>query len=458
MKNNLIKTPLVTVYITNHNYGKYLSKSIKSVLNQSLKDFELIIIDDGSIDNSKEILKKYEKNKKIKIIFQKNKGLIVSNNLALRLAKGKYILRLDADDWLDPHALEIMSSILEKNSKIGLVFPDYYLVNVYGEILESVRRHNFKKVKLLDQPAHGACTMVRKENLIDIGGYDEEFNCQDGYYLWLQFIKKYKVRNVNLPLFFYRQHKSSLSKNKEKILLNRSKIIKKFYRNNEQKMQIHRSVLAIMPIRGLKINPNSLVFEKIKKVPLVFYTINSLINCKDIKKIAITSPDRFILSTLKKKYKLNKKIILLHRPESYAKINTEKVKTFRHVLNNKFIKKFKYDYILDMSYNTPYLSERNIETAINISQIFKADKVIPVIQETHMYFKHDGNGLKSIVKNSNLKLERDAIYKQIYGFNLYKRSKFLKKESDLKVSHVVLNKVESQEVLTKDDIKFLNII
>ena len=82
-----------------------------------------------------------------------------------------------------------MSSILEKNSKIGLVFPDYYLVNINGEILESVRRHNFKKVKLLDQPAHGACTMVRKENLLDIGGYDEEFNCQDGYYLWLQFIK-----------------------------------------------------------------------------------------------------------------------------------------------------------------------------------------------------------------------------------------------------------------------------
>ena len=66
-----------------------------------------------------------------------------------------------------------------------------------------------------------------------------------------------------------------------------------------------------------------------------------------------------------------------------------------------------------------------------------------------MYFKHNGNGLKSIVKNSNLKLERDVIYKQIYGFNLYK-SKFLRKESDLKVSHVALNKVESQEVLTKD--------
>ena len=133
-----IKQTLVTVYITNHNYGKYINKAIKSVLGQTLKNFELIIIDDGSKDDSRKIIDKYKNNKKVLTVFQKNKGLIVSNNLALRLAKGKYILRLDADDWLDPHALEIMSSILEKNSKIGLVFPDYYLVNINGEILESV--------------------------------------------------------------------------------------------------------------------------------------------------------------------------------------------------------------------------------------------------------------------------------------------------------------------------------
>ena len=82
-----------------------------------------------------------------------------------------------------------MSNILERNPKIGLVFPDYHEVDRGGKILRSIRRHNFKKVKLLDQPAHGACTLVRKENLIDIGGYDEEFNCQDGY-LWIRFIKK----------------------------------------------------------------------------------------------------------------------------------------------------------------------------------------------------------------------------------------------------------------------------
>ena len=76
------------MYITNHNYGKYITKAINSVLNQSMDNFELIIIDDGSKDNSKKIIDKFQKNKKIISVFQKNKGLTVSNNLAIRLSRG----------------------------------------------------------------------------------------------------------------------------------------------------------------------------------------------------------------------------------------------------------------------------------------------------------------------------------------------------------------------------------
>ena len=104
---------LITVYITNHNYGRYIKKAIDSVLNQTFKELELIIVDDGSTDNSKEIINRYKDNKKITSIFQKNKGLNVSNNIALRIAKGKYIMRLDADDWLDTHALEILYKSIE---------------------------------------------------------------------------------------------------------------------------------------------------------------------------------------------------------------------------------------------------------------------------------------------------------------------------------------------------------
>ena len=437
--------PLITVYITNYNYGKFIKKAINSVLNQTFRNYELIIIDDGSKDKSTKIIKQFENRRNIKVVFQKNKGLIVSNNLALRLSKAKYIIRLDSDDWLDPHALEIMSNILERNKKISLVFPDYYEVDKNGKIIKQVRRHNFKKVKLFDQPAHGACTMIR-ENLVDIGGYDEEFSCQDGYYLWLKFIKKYMVRNVNLPLFYYRQHQSNLTNNKKKILQNRSRIISKLQaRENKKK------VLAILPVRGLKLNPNSLVLKKIKNKPLIFYTIDSILNSKLIDKLIITSPDSRLLNTIKKKYKNG--IITIKRPENLGFINTELEKTIKHSIKKVKSKKIKYDYVMNISFRTPFISSKILDDGINTLKLFNSDKIICVTHETHKYYKHDGSGLKSLTVSSNLKLERDAIYKQVMGFNIVKKNCLFKNDENLKIGHIVLTDNQSFEINSENDLK-----
>ena len=138
--------PLVTIYITNYNYGRYIKQSINSVLNQSYKNFELIIIDDGSTDNSRNIIDRYKNNKKVKIVYQKNKGLNKSNNVALKLSKGDYISRLDADDWIDENFLQIMINNLKKDPKIGMIFCNYFLtdkkvklkISFLGMILEKL--------------------------------------------------------------------------------------------------------------------------------------------------------------------------------------------------------------------------------------------------------------------------------------------------------------------------------
>ena len=107
------EAPLVTVYITNFNYGSYIKDAIESVLSQSFKDIELIIIDDGSSDNSKEIIERYMQLNYVRVIFQKNKGLNITNNIAMRLARGKYLVRLDADDYFRKDALQKMCQKLD---------------------------------------------------------------------------------------------------------------------------------------------------------------------------------------------------------------------------------------------------------------------------------------------------------------------------------------------------------
>ena len=115
--------PKVTIYITNYNYGRFITQAIDSCINQTFKNFEIIIIDDGSTDKSKKIINKYTRDYTfIRSQFNKNQGLIKSCNSALRSARGEYILRLDADDWLDKNALEIMVNKLEKNRNVEFIF------------------------------------------------------------------------------------------------------------------------------------------------------------------------------------------------------------------------------------------------------------------------------------------------------------------------------------------------
>lgn len=443
-------SPLVTVYITNYNYGKYITKAINSVLKQTLTNFELIIIDDGSKDKSKSIIKKFEKNKKIISIFQQNKGLIASNNLAIKISKGKYIIRLDADDWLDIRALEILTNSLEKNNKAGLVFPDYYEVNEQGEVIKLVRRHDFKKVTLLDQPAHGACTMIRKSYLKEVGNYNENLTSQDGYDLWLKFIKKYKVLNINLPLFYYRQHKKSLSKNEDRILNSRSVIFNENNTNNKQKC------LAIIPVRGYRENPDSIVLKKLKNKPLLDWILDTTIKSKIISATIVATSDKIVIKHLKKKYK--KKLLIFKRDKFSSRINQPLQKTILKSIKFAKKKKLKFDYIFQLSFRSPFINSKDLSNAYNSMVFFNTDKLIGVRIEDSIMYQHDGHGLKLLNKNPELKLEREILFRDAGGLKLMKSSFFNFKNKKKKIGHTVLNQKSSHYINSELDWKIAKVI
>ena len=239
--------PRISVYIPSHNYGHYLADAIESVLRQSVEDWELIIVDDGSSDETPQVMNLYRGHPKISLHRTEGIGLPAVCNYALARAKGKYVIRLDGDDVFDPDILLVLGNMLDRDPKLALVFPDYYLVDQFGEVFAQERRELIYSANhMLDLPPNGACTLVRADVLKEVGGYREDLGAQDGFDLWTKVIDKYKSANTNLPLFYYRRHDSNLTSSTQRILSARQRIKQDAA---EERLSAMRPVIGVIPCR-----------------------------------------------------------------------------------------------------------------------------------------------------------------------------------------------------------------
>lgn len=208
-------SPEVTIYIPSKNYGQFLEEAIASVFVQTFSNWELHLIDDGSDDDSIDIMRRFEFDPRVKVSQLSGVGLPRVANYALDKACGEFIIRLDGDDFLSPFALEVLVSTLRRNPELELVFPDYFEVDDDGRRLylrtsgDSPTRQHYRM-----NPPHGACTMWRIKSLKEIGGYTVENSAQDGLSVWLKVHKRETFAHVPLPLFFYRMHGNNLTSSK----------------------------------------------------------------------------------------------------------------------------------------------------------------------------------------------------------------------------------------------------
>jgi CMP-N-acetylneuraminic acid synthetase len=435
IKNN----PLITVYITNYNYEAFIQQSIESVLNQTYQDFELFIIDDGSTDNSKEIIEYYRDNEKVTIIYQQNKGLNITNNVAMRASNGKYLMRLDADDFLEPQALDKMSTVLENDLELGLVFPDYFYIDLDGNKTGQEKRHNFnKEVSLYDQPAHGACTMIRLAFLKKLGGYNESFTCQDGYDLWIKFITHYKVTNINEPLFSYRRHGKNLTGNEFRILSTRQQIKETFVKQHFNTPQ----TLAVIPVRISLINGTNWIINDLNGESILSQKIEVCIQSNKIDQVVVTSSDNEILQYCHKRYSKNTKVVVLARPQQFEDLNKSLASTIDFAIEYVEQGLSWVQSIITVSLEYPFLKTETIDEAINTLVIFNADSVITVRPDTNLYYQHSGSGMNPILNQNNFtKLEREALYKAAGGVMLTRIEQFrdIRKSISGNIAHVIVD-------------------
>jgi glycosyltransferase involved in cell wall biosynthesis len=196
----------ISIIITNYNYGRFLGRSIQSAQAQKgiYDDFEIIVVDDASTDCSAQVLQAYSEGVKI-LQNEKNMGLPYSVNRAIRASRGMYIIRLDADDWLERNTCFILSCFLDYNREFSFVYPDHVLVNEREDQLA-------RSDKIL------ACgVMFRKQVLVDVGLYDETMEGAEGEDIIIKCIERYKGMHIPLPLYRYFRHSDNMTNDEEKM-------------------------------------------------------------------------------------------------------------------------------------------------------------------------------------------------------------------------------------------------
>ncbi|MCX4327471.1 MAG: glycosyltransferase [Lachnospiraceae bacterium] len=217
---------LVTVIMPVYNAEKYLAEAIESILGQTYGDFEFIITNDGSTDNSLNIIKEYAgKDNRIRVVSRENKGLVYTLNEQINIADGKYIVRMDADDISGKERICKQVDYMEKNPGIYLAGCHYDMLVEPGtdeEIVKCIRRVNKVVNKFNDKiPQHMFLGYVlihptwifRKELINLIGGYGEYKHFEDGEFLFRTLASGYRIGTVPEKLFQYRVYNSSKSGN-----------------------------------------------------------------------------------------------------------------------------------------------------------------------------------------------------------------------------------------------------
>ncbi len=235
--NNL---PLVSIILPTYNCAAFLPHSIGTILSQTYNSYEIIVIDDGSTDNTKEVL--YPFMQRIKYIrSEQNKGLPTARNIGIRPAQGKYIAFIDADDLWLPEKLQTDIEYFETHPEVSMVYSKHINIDEKGDDLDGNTKRQLPSGNIFTQLFSvqnfiiTSSVVVRKEVFETTGLFDEQlFNCQD-WDMWLRIAFHFKVAGIDKPLVKYRHNPYSLSKNRNNVLKYQKIIIDKIYNKFKDK-------------------------------------------------------------------------------------------------------------------------------------------------------------------------------------------------------------------------------
>lgn len=296
----------VTVFVPTFNQAKFLSQCLNSVLNQTRKPDQVLVIDDCSTDNTSEVIKNY-KNRVEYIRHTKNLGAVKTYNHGLAIVKGDYILMVPGDDWLKKQILEKEAKILDSNSKVAMVYSQ--AIDTENGQQKLAAHHPAGSTSYIGRGndfelllTHGdfipfLTVMVRKTVYKKLGFLDENLPYLHDHEMWIRIASKFPIAYLAQPLAYYRIHKSNLHKKENRLILYEEEfqyILNKYQKrlnlqlkklvyyqffinlslNEAQRKNFPRSIAFIL--KALKLKPSVIIQPKTWRS--IFYFLGKLIN------------------------------------------------------------------------------------------------------------------------------------------------------------------------------------
>jgi glycosyltransferase involved in cell wall biosynthesis len=217
-----MKTPLVSVIVPTYNYAEFIGEAIKSVLDQTIQDFEILVIDDGSTDNTKEVVLSF--GDKVRYFYQSQQGPAKARNKGIVESKGEYIAFLDADDvWL-PSKLEKQVNLFRSNPKLGMVVTDNFLFDDAGIYREYVNKKGYLITGdvvaniFINSGVVTPTVMVRREVFDKVGLFEENLYIAEDDNMWIRIAAEYDVDIVDESLAKIRDHRGRTMRVSDKLI------------------------------------------------------------------------------------------------------------------------------------------------------------------------------------------------------------------------------------------------
>lgn len=216
--NTIMEEIPISVVMSVYNGERYLTLAITSILKQTFKDFEFIIVDDGSTDRSLKIIRKFEKkDSRIRVLVQKNQGLAAALNNGIAMARGKYIVRMDDDDISLPNRLELQYKYMEAHPEVAASSGKVIVINKWGDEYtewqpeENSSKIDFNHINYGDTSLSHPASIIRKTAWEAVGGYSCDVRYAEDLDLWLKLGEHGVLANQSKPLIQYRMHNNFAS-------------------------------------------------------------------------------------------------------------------------------------------------------------------------------------------------------------------------------------------------------